>query len=107
MAAWTMRRDGRTPLRMGAALRGRHRLRTGTIQAVYVLAPLGLGPTVPDIPVGFTVESSRVTEMLFAVGASFVPFLGITYSLLFLVVQIGSTAFTPGSSSSVGLSSPR
>jgi hypothetical protein len=45
--------------------------------------------------------------MLFAVGASFVPFLGITYSLLFLVVQIGSTAFTPGSSSSVGLSSPR
>ena len=44
---------------------------------------------------GFAVESSRVTEMLIAVGAAFVPFLGITYSLLFLVVQFGSTTFTP------------
>lgn len=49
----------------------------------------------PHIPVGFTVESTRVTEMLIAVGAAFVPFLGITYSLLFLVVQFGSTTFTP------------
>jgi uncharacterized membrane protein len=95
MAAWTMRRDGRGRLRMGAALRGRRRLRTGAIQAAYILTAVGLGLTVPNIPVGLTVESRPVTEMLIAVGASFVPFLGITYSLLFLVVQFGSTAFTP------------
>jgi uncharacterized membrane protein len=95
MAAWTMRRDGRARLRLGAAFRGKRRVRVGSIQAAYLLVALGLGLTIPHIPVGFTVESSRVTQMLFAVGASFVPFLGITYSLLFLVVQFGSTTFTP------------
>lgn len=70
-------------------------MRIGSIQAAYVLAALGLGLIVPHIPVGFKVESTRVTEMLIAVGAAFVPFLGITYSLLFLVVQFGSTTFTP------------
>jgi uncharacterized membrane protein len=30
-----------------------------------------------------------------AVGAGFVPFIGIVYSMLFLVVQFGSTTFTP------------
>jgi uncharacterized membrane protein len=87
--------DGRPRRRLGAALRGRRRLRIGTIQGIYVLGALGVGLIVPHIPVGFKVESSRATEMLIAVGASFVPFLGITYSLLFLVVQFGSTAFTP------------
>lgn len=66
-------------------------MRIGSIQAAYVLAAVGIGLTVPHIPVGFTVESTRVTEMLIAVGAAFVPFLGITYSILFLVVQFGST----------------
>jgi uncharacterized membrane protein len=33
--------------------------------------------------------------MLVAVGAGFVPFIGIVYSMLFLVVQFGSTTFTP------------
>jgi uncharacterized membrane protein len=74
---------------------GRRRLHIGIIQAAYVLAAVALGLAVPHISVGFTVESSRVTQMLFAVGGAFVPFLGITYSLLFLVVQFGSTTFTP------------
>jgi uncharacterized membrane protein len=33
--------------------------------------------------------------MLVAVGAGFVPFIGFVYSMLFLVVQFGSTTFTP------------
>lgn len=33
--------------------------------------------------------------MLVAVGAGFVPFIGIVYSMLFVVVQFGSTTFTP------------
>jgi hypothetical protein len=37
--------------------------------------------------VGATVESGRAVELLVAVGAAFVPFIAIIYSLLFLVVQ--------------------
>jgi hypothetical protein len=38
---------------------------------------------------------SRVIELLVAVGAAILPFIAIIYSLLFLVVQFSSTAFTP------------
>jgi uncharacterized membrane protein len=82
-------------MRMGAALRRRRRLRTGLVQVVYIVGALGLGLLVPQISVGATIESRRVTEMLVAVGAAFVPFIGIVYSLLFLVVQFGTTTFTP------------
>jgi uncharacterized membrane protein len=65
------------------------------VQAVYILGALGLGLLVPQISVGATIDSRRATEMLVAVGAAFVPFIGIVYSLLFLVVQFGTTTFTP------------
>lgn len=82
-------------MRRGAALRRRRRLRVTVAQAVYVLAAVGLGLLVPSISVGATVESRRVIELLVAVGAAFVPFIAIIYSLLFLVVQFSSTTFTP------------
>jgi uncharacterized membrane protein len=81
--------------RRGAALRRRRRLRTALVQAIYILSAVGLGLLVPHISVGATVESRRVSEMLVAVGAAFVPFIAIIYSLLFLVVQFSSTEFTP------------
>ncbi len=40
-------------------------------------------------------EALEEAEMLVAVGAGFVPFIGIIYSMLFLVVQFGSTMYTP------------
>jgi uncharacterized membrane protein len=80
---------------LGRALRGRRRLRAGIVQLIYVLAAVGLGFVVPRIPVGFTVASGRTIDSLLAVGAGIVTFIGIVYSLLFLVVQFGSTTFTP------------
>jgi uncharacterized membrane protein len=65
------------------------------VQVVYILGALGLGLLIPSIGVGATIESRRATEMLVAVGVAFVPFIGIIYSLLFLVVQFGTTTFTP------------
>jgi uncharacterized membrane protein len=82
-------------MRLGTELRRRRRLRTGLVQSVYILGAVGLGLLLPRISVGATMESRRVTEMLVAVGAAFVPFIGIIYSLLFLVVQFGTTTFTP------------
>jgi uncharacterized membrane protein len=81
--------------RIGPALRHGRRLRAGIVQLVYVAAGLALGVTIPRIAVGISVPTTRATEMLVAVGAGFVPFIGIVYSMLFLVVQFGSTTFTP------------
>ena len=80
---------------LGPALLRRRRVRAGLVQLIYLLAAIGLGLLIPRISVGATVDSRRATEMLVAVGAAFVPFIGIVYSLLFLVVQFGSTTFTP------------
>lgn len=76
-------------------LRRRRRLRTGLAQLVYMLAAAALALIVPRIPVGFTVPGDEVKTMLISIGAAVVPFIGIVFSLLFLVVQFGSTTFTP------------
>lgn len=65
------------------------------MQLFYILAAVALGVTIPRISVGSPVPTTRATEMLVAIGAGFVPFIGIVYSMLFLVVQFGSTTFTP------------
>jgi hypothetical protein len=70
-------------------------LRAGIVQLVYVAVAVVLGVIIPRISIGSAVPTSRATEMLVAVGAGFVPFIGIVYSMLFLVVQFGSTTFTP------------
>lgn len=80
---------------LGRTLRRHRRLRISLIQFVYVLAGLVLGLVLPRIPVGFTVSSDLTTQMLFAVGAGLLGFLAIVFSLLFLVVQFGSTTYTP------------
>ena len=67
----------------------------GIVQLVYVGVAVVLGLVVPRISVGVSVPANRTTEMLVAVGAGFVPFIGIVYSMLFLVVQFGSTTYTP------------
>jgi len=54
-----------------------------------------LALVVPSIPIGFTVPSSRAAELLVAIGAGTITLIAVVYSLLFLVVQFGSTTFTP------------
>jgi uncharacterized membrane protein len=81
--------------RLGRELRRRRALRSTTVQLFYLLAAVGLGLAVPEIGIGFTVSSDRVIEALVAVGIGIVTFIGIVYSLLFLVVQFGTTTFTP------------
>jgi hypothetical protein len=81
--------------RLGRELRRRRGLRATGVQLVYVLAAVALGLVVPEIPIGFTVPSGRAIEALVAVGIGIVTFIGVVYSLLFLVVQFGTTTFTP------------
>jgi uncharacterized membrane protein len=88
--------EGAPSVRMlGRTLHRHRRLRIGLMQLAYVVAGVVLGLVVPRIPVGFTVPRSETTQMLFAVGAGLLTFLAIVFSLVFLVVQFGSTTYTP------------
>jgi hypothetical protein len=60
-------------------------LRAGTTQPLGAILALGLAFLVPQIPIGFEISTTRAIEMLVAVGAGTVAFIGIVYSLLFLV----------------------
>ena len=81
------------PLKL--ALRRRRRLRTGITQLSYVLVAFALGLALPQLSFWFTVSSARAVDFLLAVGIGMMTFIGVVYSLLFLVVQFGSTTFTP------------
>ena len=87
---WPTRRE-----RVGRELRRRRGLRSTGVQVLYLLIAVALGLAAPEIPIGFTVPAERATEALLAVGIGIVTFIGIVYSLLFLVVQFGTTTFTP------------
>ena len=76
-------------------LRRRRRLRAGTVQLLAVAAAVALAFITPHIHVGFDIPTTRAIEMLIAVGAGTVTFIGIVFSLLFLVVQFATTTFTP------------
>jgi uncharacterized membrane protein len=81
--------------RLGRALGRNRRRRAGIIQLFYVISAVVLALVVPSIPIGFTVPSSRAAELLVAIGAGTITVIAVVYSLLFLVVQFGSTTFTP------------
>jgi uncharacterized membrane protein len=79
--------------RLGRAL-GRHRrMRAGLTQLVYLCAGVGLGLVVPHVSFGFTVSASDAVQVLAGVAGGLIAFIGVVYSLLFLVVQFGSTTF--------------
>lgn len=80
---------------LARVLRRRRRLRAGIVQLLAVAAAVALAFVVPQVHVGFDIPANRATEMLVAVGAGTVTFIGVVFSLLFLVVQFGSTTFSP------------
>jgi uncharacterized membrane protein len=81
--------------KLGRGLRRRRRLRIGITQLFYVVVGVGLGLLIPRIPIWFTVPAVETGQMLLAVGAGLLTFIGVVFSLLFLVVQFGTTTFTP------------
>jgi uncharacterized membrane protein len=90
--AFRSQRRGRE---IASVLRRKRRLRAGVAQLLAVVLALALAFLVPRLPIGAKIPTTRVTEMLVAAGAGMVAFIGIVYSLLFLVVQFGTTTFTP------------
>jgi uncharacterized membrane protein len=80
---------------LARVLRRKRRLRAGTVQLLGAAAAIALAFLTPQIHVGFDIPTTRAIEMLIAVGVGTVTFIGIVFSLLFLVVQFASTTFTP------------
>jgi uncharacterized membrane protein len=54
-----------------------------------------LGLAAPRVALGPTVDAGEVKVLLFGLSAAVIPFVSIVFSLLFLVVQFGSTTLTP------------
>ncbi len=80
---------------LARVLRRRRGLRVGIVQLIFVAIAIALGVLLPRLQVGFTIPSSRAVEILISVAAGTVAFIGIVFSLLFVVVQFSATTFTP------------
>lgn len=74
--------------------RPRHRLRAGLTQLLFVAAGLLAGLFVPRITVQPTVSSGRIVDLLFTAGVTVISLVTVIYSLLFVVVQWVSGAFS-------------
>ena len=74
--------------------RRRHRLRAGLSQLLFVTAGLVAGIFVPKITVSPLVSSGKIVDLLFTAGVTVISLVTVIYSLLFLVVQWVSGAFS-------------
>ena len=81
--------------RLGRFARPRRRLRAGLVQLLCALAGLGLGLLLPRIHTDVIVASTRVTEVLVAVGFGVLGLVTIIFSLLFGVVQWAFSSLSP------------
>src|ERR1700691_5875148 len=74
--------------------RRRHRLRAGLTQLLFVAAGLVAGIFVPKITVVPLVSSGKIVDLLFSAGVTVISLVTVIYSLLFVVVQWVSGAFS-------------
>ena len=74
--------------------RRRHRLRAGLTQLLFVAAGLVAGIFVPKITVSPLVSSGKIVDLLFTAAVTVISLVTVIYSLLFVVVQWVSGAFS-------------
>jgi uncharacterized membrane protein len=76
-------------------LKHRRRLRASAFQVISVVIGLGLALALTSITSGSQLSSTDVRGFLFSMGAAVIALITVVFSLLFVVIQWGSTAFTP------------
>jgi uncharacterized membrane protein len=74
--------------------RRRRRLRAGLSQLLFIVAGLLAGIFVPKITVSPQVSSGKIVDLLFTAGVTVISLVTVIYSLLFVVVQWVSGAFS-------------
>jgi uncharacterized membrane protein len=80
---------------LARVLKRRRGVRAEIVQLIFVAIAVALGVLLPRLRVGFTIPSNRAIEILISVAGGTVAFIGIVFSLLFVVVQFSATTFTP------------
>jgi uncharacterized membrane protein len=80
---------------LARVLRRRRGVRAEIVQLIFVAIAVALGVLLPRLHAGFTIPSNRAVEILISVAGGTVAFIGIVFSLLFVVVQFSATTFTP------------
>ena len=80
---------------MLGALRRRRRMRANLVELLFVVAGAVLGLLLPRISAGPTIPAAGVSTLMATMAAAMVTFIGVVFSLLFMVVQFGSTTWTP------------
>ncbi len=86
--------DTRTA-RLERALSPSRRVRAEVTQLLYLVGGTVLGVLVPTGDLAPHVTSTDIRPVLFAIGGGIVALISVIFSLLFLVVQWGSTTFSP------------
>lgn len=82
-------------LGLAQVLRRRRGLRRGVATILFCVAGAALGALVPRIGIGPTVSGGDVTVLAAALAAAMITFIGLVYSLLFMVLQFSATTWTP------------
>jgi uncharacterized membrane protein len=77
------------------ALRRRRRLEASLVQLVYLVISFVVAVIVVRIRGGPTLPASTAVPLLFAIAGGLVAFIGVVYSLLYLVVQWASSNYSP------------
>jgi uncharacterized membrane protein len=88
-------RTARPRRELARVLRRRRGLRAEIVQLIFVAIAIALGVLLPGLDVGFRIPSNRAVQILISVAGGTVAFIGIVFSLLFVVVQFSATTFTP------------
>ncbi len=78
-----------------AALRRRRGLRVGLVQLGYVSVAVLLAFALPEVGGGPRAHRESVAPLLLGISGGLISFIALVFSLLFLVVQHGNTAFSP------------
>ena len=73
----------------------RRPIAAGVTQLCYLVGGAALGMLTPLLTAGPMVISTDIRGLLFAIGGGVIALISVIYSLLFLVVQWASTAFSP------------
>jgi uncharacterized membrane protein len=86
------------------SLRGQHRLRgflVGIKTWLYIIFAFGLGFIIPELDQKYfpnwisLVDKSTMTAILSAIASGMITLSGIVFSLVFVIVQFGSTSYSP------------
>lgn len=82
-------------MRSAIALRRHFRLGPTLLQLIYFVGALGVAVALIHVGSGPRINASTARDAMFAIAAGMIPFIGLLFTALFLVVQWAHSTFSP------------